>query len=890
MADNFDWQTEEDEIEPWPGKPPPSHRSRRKVPAVVLLLLLVTGASAFWLYRQGQARVAGVTAAVEADVLSLHELVQQASNRQDIELFSPLLSGRDPAWAELQDELVARGYLNNRAFWGLAADAAPSPPFGNSNTAAGSSAAVILAADLQFAEVRYQQNYRLAGEPEETAPVRLQQTAFYGYSGAGRWLLAPPGADFWGERQTVGGDRLTAHFPERDRAVALRLASDLELFLDDLCHRLPDLNCPAGLAATLELQGGPEALLNAARPVPLFDTAHAAATFTVILPTPTLVGLPVDEAGYQALLRGYAGSLAAAAIAYLVDYTCCEGAPFFEALLQYQLSRLGLRPWPVDAALYRRHIEESPLLDNLAALWRPPNDDALAGEHGWQLYLLTDFLLETLPNATAATLQKQLVSSHAYLGWLIGLMGGWPDLTGDPLVMRSLDQRLRYHAYLQLLPSETAAPPTALPEQDLMLLCYDPFQTPAADGIAGTLYRLDLRSRVYTPEEGVVQLALMNRLPGYDAFLLHQVTYAPQLTRTTLHQNGQARTVYSNDVAVLTFGQTDPAGRQAVLYTLGPEAGTRISLLPIEPSPECDSTGCQANPVPGLPHWSPDGRETLLLWPVAGVTRVPALYWQAERLVALHDADALARLYRGDGRGERLAGDSQLRALALGYAPFWLDNESYGYVRLSASGGAGVMLMATPHHVDQEVVVASVHDDEPHLLFGLVGLRQHELFESWPEHPLFIRYVLANPANADHFVVSLFDAGRLEGYLFSFDRASGAFKHLLTLDHNAGQSAAFTPDGRWLAVTGNSQADLIGSHLATTLYLFDWAQQEMESIYIRRSTHFSGNPAYDWSSDGRWLAALTGSGHVLLMAPEHGYRQLIPHGAGDCVSLIWQNR
>jgi WD40 repeat protein len=158
------------------------------------------------------------------------------------------------------------------------------------------------------------------------------------------------------------------------------------------------------------------------------------------------------------------------------------------------------------------------------------------------------------------------------------------------------------------------------------------------------------------------------------------------------------------------------------------------------------------------------------------------------------------------------------------------------------------------------------------------------------ERPLFIRYVVANPANGDEFVVSLFDAGSMEGYLFSFDRGTGELSHLLTLHHNAGQSAGFTPDGRWLVITGNSQTDLVSAGVATTLYLFDWQEQAMEPIYIRRAGHYPSSLAYDWSSDGRWLAALAGSDYVLLMAPEDGHRRLIRHNAGECVSLIWQNR
>jgi hypothetical protein len=892
MTDNFDWRTEEDENDAiWTGKPrsPSSAPLRPGAVVALLLLLFVAGLSAFWLYYQVQARVADVTAAIETDVLALHDLVQQASARGDLELFSPLVSGRDAAWAQVQDELVERGYFRDRPFWGLLADDSDATflEIGNREH---NDARVAVATDLQFATVSYEQSYRLAGAAAEEASVILRQTTFYGAAGAGEfWLLAPPGDDFWGAQESLPGERLVVTFPERDRDLARRLALDLDALLDDLCHRLADLTCPADLDVTLALQSRPESLLNAARLVPEFEGRRAASSLSLALPAPTLVGIPVDETGYQALLAGYSLSLAAATIAYLVDYTCCQGALFFEALVHYQLSRLELRPWPVDGAVYRRLVEETPPLENLIALWRLPAADDLVAAHRWHIYALTDFLLASLPAATAAGLQEQLAGSPTFLAWLISLVGGWPDLAGDSLVIRSLEQQLRYHAYLQLLPGETDLLPRQLPDQDLVLLCYDSHTPADEDSPVSAVYRLDPASGQLDLLQDAAHFSLISRLPDYTAFLLYQVTYAPRLTRTSLYRDGQETLVYSGDQPVLSLGQTDPAGRYGILYIFGAEAGARVSLMPID-APACDADGCPAELVVGLPLWSPDGSQTLVLWPAAAVTRMPALYWHAGRLVTLHDADALARLYRGNSQGERLPADSLLREVALGYAPFWVDDETYGYVRLSSTGGAGIMLMATPPDVEQEVVLASVRDDEPQALLRLSDLLPFIPYGHGQERPFFIRYVLANPANPDQFVVSLFNASGSDAYLFAFDRSAGSIEHLLTLDHNAGQSASFTSDGRWLVITGNGQTDLVGSSVATTLYLFDWEHDQMERFYIRRSGHYANNPAYDWSSDGRWLAALVGSDHVLLSTPADGHQHLIRHTAGDCVSLVWLDR
>ena len=113
------------------------------------------------------------------------------------------------------------------------------------------------------------------------------------------------------------------------------------------------------------------------------------------MPTPTLVGLPSDETGYAALRRGYATQLATAVIPHLVAWECCEGAPFFQALLNYQLSQLDLHSWPVSQADYQRIQDEATSLNNAIPSWHADTLAAVDPDNQWLIYAIADFILRS---------------------------------------------------------------------------------------------------------------------------------------------------------------------------------------------------------------------------------------------------------------------------------------------------------------------------------------------------------------------------------------------------------------------------------------------------------------------------------------------------------------
>ncbi|HEX6385343.1 MAG TPA: hypothetical protein VF177_11785, partial [Anaerolineae bacterium] len=360
MSTNFHWQTEDDSV--WndlaePGRPyEPGQRSW--ITVVVLLIVLSVGG---WIIgRQVQQRVETATADAEAEILASHNLVRMAAAHGDAELFRTVLSGRSKNWMASHSKLVEAKLLFDRSAFGLT-------PLAQAEPLSLTDVNIELSPELQAAELRQVWPYAINRGQGVTETVQLEHITVY-RRGATRWLLSPPEPEFWGTWRTLQGERVSLTYPARDEAIVRRLAPDLDNLLNDVCHRLNDAACPADLYLQLRLETDPASLLETAGLL-----AVAGGGYRLELPAPSLVGLPLDERGYQALLRGYGAYVAAAAITRLVDYDCCRDniaqGLFYRALLDKQLSQLGLRPWPLTPAEYEQLLTRAAGQTFLAQDW-----------------------------------------------------------------------------------------------------------------------------------------------------------------------------------------------------------------------------------------------------------------------------------------------------------------------------------------------------------------------------------------------------------------------------------------------------------------------------------------------------------------------------------------
>ena len=101
MPEDFEWHTSEEDTWNEPSSKVEKARRRSARSLLVLVVLgLALGLTGLFIYRLIDRRTADATAAVEADVLTTHQLIRQADQQDDLELFRFSLSGRDQAWSE----------------------------------------------------------------------------------------------------------------------------------------------------------------------------------------------------------------------------------------------------------------------------------------------------------------------------------------------------------------------------------------------------------------------------------------------------------------------------------------------------------------------------------------------------------------------------------------------------------------------------------------------------------------------------------------------------------------------------------------------------------------------------------------------------------------------
>lgn len=858
MTDNFDWQTEDDggwdtlEAQPQRTTPPP----KRPWPALLVVLVLLATA-ALVIYWQFNRRIETLTATIEADVLSSHNLVNRAVAGQDMELLAPLLSAREPGWTNTYEKLLTQGLFYDRAPFYLPL-AAANEAYTDLSVADEAYIRMEVAPDMNAAELHFLQEHTL-GLGEES--VMLEHTAVY-RRGRTRWLLAPPDADFWGDWQTTELDRLTLIYPQRDTAVAQQLAEDVTAVLDNVCRQSSPQTCPADLRLTLRLDTDPATLLAMADPANLYD-----GNLRLNLPTPTLVGLPIDEAGYQAMAKGYGAAVAATLITYLAEWDCCAHAPVYQAFLEYQLSQMGLRPWPVTPATHARIINSGANLDTLFNFWRESSFQPLLAADGWQLYAFVDFFMRQPAAPQAMAILTSFNKPQTLSQWLAGLVGAQQE-EGN-MVQELLLRDWWLFAHTQLVANQGPLP-IPLPDQDLLLTC----STDLSEMVTTTLYRYQLATKTWQVEYSVDGLLFSSPLPGDEAVILQTVPLNAELFKPLLWRDGIGLPAVSQDYPVsLSWGKMDPTGRYLLVYGV-PANGMDPHPMLVDMT-ACDEDGCATIPLSGNPVWSLDGAQTIL----------EAMGFLGNGL--LMGTDGRVLLFSNDFQVENVplsranqTGDPASEValpVSGGTAPFWVDEQTYGYIQASSPSGLETV---------QQIVLATTADDAPQPVLSTQDLLQ-AIPEASRPFRLAIRYVLPHPTQPDWLVVMA--TSRAEHFIFLVNWRENVIEYRLRFVSSSPHYAGFSPDGRYLITTGAPEDSFFAPQNVFVYFLHDIAANTTETFMAGA---YSTTPAFpfDWSADGRWLAQIMNNGVINLIAPDYDYQTLIVHDNGNCSSLAWVNR
>ena len=290
MKTRFEWQIEPEEEDT--ALAGPARHATRRVGWMAVLLLVTAALVALRLY----AHQAQMERAAREDVAAAFELLSGAVQKGDEELFGAALAGADLAARRSQKLLWQANLLWERPALGLRADTNARPIQD-----------IRISPDLTLAELTFAQVYGATRQEAVAKPVRLLQTIPFARVGRA-WSPAVFSEDFWGETQQLDAGPLSVTYPARDSAIVRRLASDLGDALAAWCRENSSAvpGSDSGLCRNgrypLQFSPAPESLLRLAG---ADASVRVGELVPNELPAPSLVGLPIDEAAYQALSQAY---------------------------------------------------------------------------------------------------------------------------------------------------------------------------------------------------------------------------------------------------------------------------------------------------------------------------------------------------------------------------------------------------------------------------------------------------------------------------------------------------------------------------------------------------------------------------------------------------------
>jgi hypothetical protein len=508
-----------------------------------------------------------------------------------------------------------------------------------------------------------------------------------------------------------------------------------------------------------------------------------------------------------------------------------EHSLFFKALLDAQLRQLELQPWPLTAADYEHLLDRPFSLEQLSLFWDQSLKAARSEPNGRQVYAFVDFLLQRSTAETATSLQRSLIATDSYWNWITQFID--TPAVGS-VTASSVEQMWVDFAYQQSLSGQGQAP-IPLPQREIRLWC------DANPGRGETIHDYDLASKSWSTDPRLVEndYSLIEALPDGKGLLVESFLFvdAEPRWRALLLQNGQQFRLAewrSSDVPLESTGRVDPLGQK--LVTVEGRQTKAYRLLDLN---QCQPADCSLQPLSGIPVWSPQSSQSIVMVDEASLVGGAAT--------------GRSLLFRGDDRGQIVT------EIGTGYAPFWLDEERYGYVRFN-----GEM---------NEVVTAVAGEDEPQVVLTLEGLLSQ--LPEVAELGQAIISVAVNPRDSGLWLVTVSRASSQQVLVLIEQGRDEAAVTQVSLPQSdiVLPGARFSPDGRWLTVNAlDSDTSL------RTLHLYDLEGQLRRSLSTDNPYAFV---SHDWSADGQWLL-FVGNGHLKLVAVDHGYQQLILYPFPRC--------
>lgn len=147
-------------------------------------------------------------------------------------------------------------------------------------------------------------------------------------------------------------------------------------------------------------------------------------------------------------------------------------------------------------------------------------------------------------------------------------------------------------------------------------------------------------------------------------------------------------------------------------------------------------------------------------------------------------------------------------------------------------------------------------------------------------------YVATHPQQPNRLFIVVLDSAEFRSYVIVYDLNTRLPEVRLQLLYNLNHSLSFSPDGRYLVMTGQDRDSVLGNDDMGVTLLHDIAANRTVP-FLTRLPFFLPSVVYDWTEDGRWLAMVMGDNLVGIVAPDNGAVRLLPHNFGTCTSVAW---
>ncbi len=848
----FDWQTEEDEVV-WDDE---THTPQEEPPKrtikwwyIALPLLLIGGG--YYLYSQIQEQTDTAVSAVEEDILSSHTLLIDSVENQDRDLFELLLSGRDMGWVRAYDDLVREEQFLDYAPFGLTYQ---SDSYELLN--------IELTPAFDSAEVEFSLGYLT----DENESIRLKQTAVF-RPGETRWLYAPPEAEFWGEWRTLEEDEFTFIYTQQDAEWVEAFAEEMNQWLPTLCEAMEQDAC-AAWEKIIRFDNTPDVKLDYLNVDKQYDAGSQ-----LNVPSPSLIGYPTDEQSERFLMDTYKEMLSRVYVAETLSYDCCVNIVLLDQLMTLVLADFGLTNWSITPEMHyaRFQEEESPNLLNLESYWGMDQGSSLSDAERAELQLMIDFVLNLNTDYSAVQLLQSLIEAEFTLGqWLNSVIYGVS--TNELRDRNSLSEiNFLWEHYATLYHEAETDIPVSMPDETLTLVCNPRDLSAESTQLYQYHFATESWQTIFDREDFAIMFPSGDNSTAVFQHLIFEDA-APPMSEMSIWTDGGQEVIKSLDeVYSISLGQQSENGRYLAAYAFSNQedlnSGPRTLIYDFE---NCNENAC--NPVEGIgyPVWSPNGKNVLFL-PFNNFdfpTRI------ADGRIWHSGVRAPFNLHLGlevmPPEDEQDFPQYDTDIIGFGYAPIWLDNDTFGYIETDVE------------RTESSFIVQSVNNlDRIQTMFTAFEIQSILPNNGNINRNIQLSYVVPMPNDANQLLVMVSGRGA-SGHLVLYDLLTDEFTYVMRVANSFQHLSAISPDGAYIAAATNNDDDLLMRQVG----IFNTTTGEIQYGFLKTTSFFLGL-SMDWSSDGEWLAVESALNIVQLFHMPTGQKYLLEHPHRSCDAISW---